>query len=100
MLPPQPFEIVTYYTDAFATYQALTWPGEHQVSVGKRNTYTVAGMNSPLRHYLARLRRKTKCYSKSREKWEEAIKLFAWGWNQRQQQLLANPKLKHKLNLL
>ena len=28
-------------------------------------TYTVEGMNSELRHYLARFHRKTKCYSKS-----------------------------------
>jgi insertion element IS1 protein InsB len=31
----------------------------------KAETYTVESKNSQLRHYLARLKRKTKCYSKS-----------------------------------
>jgi insertion element IS1 protein InsB len=31
----------------------------------KRETYTVEGYNTRLRHYLARLKRKTLCYSKS-----------------------------------
>ena len=30
----------------------------------KAETYTVEGYNSILRHFLARLRRKTKCYTK------------------------------------
>ncbi len=33
----------------------------------KAETYTVEGYNSILRHFLARLRRKTKCYTKSLE---------------------------------
>ena len=31
----------------------------------KKETYTVEGYNTRLRHYLARLKRKTLCYSKS-----------------------------------
>ena len=30
----------------------------------KAETYTVEGYNSLFRHFLARMRRKTKCYSK------------------------------------
>ncbi len=33
----------------------------------KAETYTIEGYNSILRHFLARLRRKTKCYTKSLE---------------------------------
>ena len=33
----------------------------------KAETFTVEGYNSILRHFLARLRRKTKCYTKSLE---------------------------------
>ena len=33
----------------------------------KAETYTVEGYNSIMRHFLARLRRKTKCYTKSIE---------------------------------
>ena len=38
-------------------------PEQHIQS--KEETYTVASYNSRVRHYLARFKRKTKCYSKS-----------------------------------
>jgi len=89
-----------YYSDGWKAYQAVEWPGLHEVSVGKRDTHTVEGRNSELRHYLARLRRKTKCYSKSVEALARAIKLFVYGWNRRQHRYLAEPKLKGTLCLL
>lgn len=89
-----------YYSDGWRAYQALKWPGQHEVSVGKRDTHTIEGRNSELRHYLARLRRKTKCYSKKLEALAQAVKLFVWGWNRRQRRYLANPKLKGTLCLL
>lgn len=39
----------------------------------KSETFTIEGYNSLLRHFLARMRRKTKCYSKK----IEMLKLFA-----------------------
>ncbi len=56
-----------YFSDGLPSYQQVVWPepGEHEVSVGKNDTYTIEGMNAQLRHYLARLRRKTRCFSKS-----------------------------------
>jgi insertion element IS1 protein InsB len=33
----------------------------------KAETFTVEGYNSLFRHFLARMRRKSKCYSKSKE---------------------------------
>ena len=38
-----------------------------------KGTFTVEGYNSILRHFLARLRRKTKCYSKSAEMLEYSV---------------------------
>lgn len=91
-----------YFSDGLRSYQQVTWPepGEHEVSVGKNDTYTIEGMNAQLRHYLARLRRKTRCFSKSLTALAEAVALFVYGWNRRQRLLLANPKLKNKLCLL
>jgi insertion element IS1 protein InsB len=37
----------------------------YQLIQSKGETYTVEGYNTRLRHYLARLKRKTLCYSKS-----------------------------------
>ena len=42
----------------------------------KAHTYTVEGYNSLFRHFLARMRRKTKCCSKSKEMLEYSIKLL------------------------
>jgi len=39
-------------------------------------TYTVEGYNSILRHFLARLRRKTKCYTKSLEMLKHSVLLL------------------------
>ncbi len=42
----------------------------------KAETFTVEGYNSLFRHFLARLRRKTKCCSKSKKILEYSIKLL------------------------
>ena len=42
----------------------------------KAETYTVEGYNSILRHFLARLKRKTKCYSKSVQMLIYSLKLL------------------------
>ena len=42
----------------------------------KAETFTVEGYNSRIRHYLARFRRKTKCYSKAKHMVEASLKLL------------------------
>jgi insertion element IS1 protein InsB len=42
----------------------------------KTETYTVEGYNSILRHFLARLRRKTKCYTKNIEMLKYSVLLL------------------------
>ena len=42
----------------------------------KAETYTVEGYNSLFRHFLARMRRKTKCYSKCIKMLEYSIRLL------------------------
>jgi len=42
----------------------------------KRETYTVESYNGLLRHYLARFRRRTKCYTKSEEMLNLTLLLF------------------------
>ncbi len=50
-------------TDYWQPYQAFLPSELHTQS--KAQTFTVEGYNSLFRHFLARLRRKSKCYSKS-----------------------------------
>lgn len=47
----------------------------------KKETFTVEGYNSILRHFLARLRRKTKCYSKSFDMLKYSVMLLMLKWN-------------------
>jgi insertion element IS1 protein InsB len=42
----------------------------------KAETFTVEGYNSLLRHFLARLRRKTKCYTKAKHMLVHSVKLL------------------------
>jgi len=50
-------------TDYWKPYENFIPKDKHVQS--KAETYTIEGYNSLFRHFLARLRRKTKCYSKS-----------------------------------
>jgi IS1 family transposase len=61
-------------TDYYKAYQSFIPTNLHIQS--KAQTYTVEGLNSVLRHYLARLHRKTKCYSKSYQMLEYSIRLL------------------------
>jgi insertion element IS1 protein InsB len=42
----------------------------------KAETYTVEGYNSLFRHFLARMRRKTKCYTKAKYMLVHSVKLL------------------------
>ena len=51
-----------YATDHYRAYTIL--PKARHIQ-SKAHTYTVESKNSQIRHYLARFRRRTKCYSKA-----------------------------------
>lgn len=74
-----------YYSDAFPLYDRLVYyPGYHHVAPGKTQTYSVEADNAELRHYLARLGRRSRCFSRSITALRRAIKLFVYAWNRRQ----------------
>jgi insertion element IS1 protein InsB len=55
---------VDYFaSDHWRSYEEFIPSEKHLRS--KKETYTVESYNSRIRHYLARFKRKTKCYSKS-----------------------------------
>jgi insertion element IS1 protein InsB len=81
-----------YYSDEFNTYGTLVYyPGRHQYA-GKEETYSVEAVNAELRHYLARLVRKSRCFSRCIEALRRAVKLFVYCWNRRQLHRRAYPK--------
>jgi IS1 family transposase len=69
----------TYMTDYWKAYAEFL-PSERHIQ-SKAETYTVEGYNSLLRHFLARLKRRTKCYSKSFQMLYYSLILFFKKWN-------------------
>ncbi len=52
-----------YCTDHWEAYKCVLPEGKHIAS--KAETYTIEGLNSKVRHFMARFHRRTFCYSKS-----------------------------------
>jgi insertion element IS1 protein InsB len=82
-----------YDTDDFSTDHTLVYdPGQHAVAPGKSQPYSVEADNAELRHYLARLARKSRCFSRSLDALRWAAKLFVQAWNRRQLHKRAVPR--------
>jgi insertion element IS1 protein InsB len=78
-------QAVLYFSDDFSTYSTLIYtPGIHLAMTDKSETYSVEGDNAELRHYLARLARRSRCFSRSLLALQRAVKLFVFAWNRRQ----------------
>lgn len=87
-----------YFSDAFLTYRELCWWGTHQSMYDKSETYSVEADNAELRHYLARLTRKSRCFSKCLKALRRAVELFMWCWNWRQLRKQQRPR--YPINLI
>lgn len=81
-----------YFSDAFNTYRELCWWGAHASMYDKSETYSVEGDNAEFRHYLARLTRRSRCFSKCLHALRRAVELFVWCWNQRQSHKQQHPR--------
>ena len=57
--------MTTIASDYWKVYESIVPKEKHIQS--KAETFTVEGYNSLFRHFLARMRRKSKCYSKKVE---------------------------------
>lgn len=92
------------YTDGFEPYKHLDYgTARHQVAKGKSQTYSVEGFHAGVRHYLARMRRKTRCVTRSLRALQKAIDLYVFCYNTRKKkQLHENTKvnLTYALSLL
>ena len=74
-----------YFSDGFPSYAEVDYHGAlYQARLDKSQTYAVEGDNAELRHYLARLHRSTRCYSKCVRALQQALALFTASWNRRQ----------------
>ncbi|MDI9341692.1 MAG: IS1 family transposase, partial [Sediminibacterium sp.] len=71
-----------YYSDEHTSFTGLL-PGD-KYKASKKETYTIEGINSVIRHFLARFRRRTKCYSKSEKMLNATMTLFCHHHNLKQ----------------
>jgi len=86
-------QVAYYFSDLFATYRNLIYtPGRYTPMPDKNETYRVEGDNAELRHYLARLARRSRCFSRCIHALRRTIKLFIFAWNSRQIQRFRYPK--------
>jgi IS1 family transposase len=82
-----------YYSDLLTAYQELAYDfGIHFPMKGKSQTYSVEADNAELRHYLARLVRRSRCFSRSIHALRLAVPLFVFAWNPRQLYKLRFPR--------
>jgi IS1 family transposase len=81
-----------YYSDAFNTYRELCWWGEHRAMYDKSQTCSVEAVNADLRHYLARLGRRSRCFSRCLNALTRAVGLFVRCYNARQLRKRKYPK--------
>jgi len=73
-----------YYSDAFPVYDTLYYGAPYELRNDKRETYSVEAVNADLRHYLKRLARKSRCFSRCPYALKCAIIIFVFCYNQRQ----------------
>ena len=71
----KPWSVKLYCTDDYAPYDALLPVGRHYI--GKDETVAIERVNSRLRHWFARFRRRTCVVSKALEMVDATIALFA-----------------------
>ena len=73
-----------YYSDAFPGYDSLYYGAPYEMRTDKKETYSVEAVNADLRHYLKRLARRSRCFSRQLEALQKNLRLFVYCYNQRQ----------------
>ncbi len=53
-----------YYSDAFPAYDSLYYGAPYEMRTDKQETYAVEAVNADLRHYLKRLARRSRCFTR------------------------------------
>ena len=73
-----------YYSDAFPAYDTLYYGAPYELRSDKLETYSVEAVNADLRHYLKRLARSSRCFSRQMKSLAGNMRLFVYCYNQRQ----------------
>jgi len=86
-------EAEKYCTDGYFAYLDVIFPGEHVRNVrNKADTFTVESVNADLRHFIAGLARKSRCFFRTLETLEAVLAVFVDAYN-----AFGEAKLKHRV---
>ena len=88
-----------YYSDANSSYQGVSYGGEHFFFRDKSHTFTVEGINSDIRKYIAALHRRSKCFFRSLETFNIVMRVFVYAYNNFGKFKLKFPRLKSAVGL-
>jgi len=71
-----------YFTDGGTVYLDVDFIGKHRRNIrDKSDTYTVEGTNADLRHYIAGLRRRSRCFFRKLETLKAVLTIFINAYN-------------------
>ena len=65
-----------YYLEPNPSYQNVSYFGKHYYFRDKSHTFTVEGVNSDIRKYIAALQRKSKCFFRSLATFKAVMSIF------------------------
>ena len=89
-----------YYSDANPSYQDVSYFGEHFYFGDKSHTFTVEGINSDIRKYIAALQRRSKCFFRSLETFKVVMSAFVHAYNKFGRFKFDFPHLKSAIGLI
>ena len=73
-----------YYSDAFPVYDTLYYGAPYEMRTDRNETYSVEAVNADLRHYLKRLARRSRCFSRRIQSLMQNLRLFVYCYNHKQ----------------
>jgi hypothetical protein len=75
-------EADNYYTDGGRCYLSVDFLGKHRRNMrDKSDTHNIEGSNADIRHYIAGLRRRSRCFFRKKETLEAVLLIFAYAYN-------------------
>jgi hypothetical protein len=71
-----------YYTDGGQSYLGVDFIGRHKRNIhDKRDTHNIEGSNADIRHYIAGLQRKSRCFFRKEETLKAVLSIFVYAFN-------------------
>ena len=83
-----------YYTDGGQSYLGVDFIGRHKRNIcDKSDTHNIEGSNADIRHYIAGLRRRSRCFFRKEETLKAVLGIFSYAYNK-----FGSAKLHHRLS--